>query len=68
LHTGVELVDRLAAGVNKDKGQQGMQHAGEARHHHASTEPPRAHQVLPVGLAYGFGVIKMENSITIEGR
>jgi Lrp/AsnC family transcriptional regulator len=67
LHTGVELVDRLAASVDKEEWQQRVQHAGHARHHHASTKPPGAHQVLPVRLAYGFGVLG-EQSVEAHGE
>jgi hypothetical protein len=53
----VKLVDRLTAGVDKEKRQQGVQHARQSSHHHAPAETGRAHQVLAVALVYGFGVL-----------
>jgi Lrp/AsnC family transcriptional regulator len=53
----MELFDRHAAGSNEHKGQQCMQHAGDAGDHHAPAEDGGAHQVLTVGLAYGLRVL-----------
>jgi len=62
----VELIDGHTAGSNEHKRQQGVEHAGQAGHHHTTPEAGRAHQVLAVGLAYGLGVLG-EQPVNIHG-
>jgi hypothetical protein len=57
LHPRVELLDRLAAGAHERERQQRMQHAGESGQDHPTPEIRGVHQVLPVGFAYGCGVL-----------
>ena len=56
-HLRVELFDGLAAGSHAQEGQQGVQHAREPGKDHPPPEIRGMHQVLPVGFAYGCGVL-----------
>jgi hypothetical protein len=56
-HLCVELFDRLAAGAHERERQERVQQAGEPRQDHPTPEIRRMHQVLPVALAYRFGVL-----------
>ena len=64
-HLRVELFDGLAAGADAQEGQQGMQHAREPGKDHPPPEIRGMHQVLPVGFAYGCGVLG-EQSVHIH--
>jgi len=72
-HLRIELFDGLTGRSDAKKRQQGVQHAREPGHDHATPEIGGVHEVLTVGFAYGFGVlgeqsvhIHITNS-TIEG-
>ena len=56
-HLRVELLDRLAARAHAQERQQGVQHAREPGKDHPPTEVRGMHEVLPVGFAYGCGVL-----------
>jgi Lrp/AsnC family transcriptional regulator len=56
-HPGIELFDGLAAGTHEQKRQQRVHHASEPGHNHPTPEERGMQQVLPVGFAYGVGVI-----------
>jgi hypothetical protein len=48
-HLIVKSTDRTASGGQKERGKEGVQHAGDARYDHRSAEGERMLQVLQVG-------------------
>jgi hypothetical protein len=56
-HPSIELLDGLAARAYEKEGQQRVQHAGETGKDHPAAEIRSVHQALPVGFAYGLGVL-----------
>ena len=64
-HLRVELLDCLAAGAHAQERQQGVSQAREPGKDHSTPEIRGVHQVLPVGFAYGCGVLG-EQSVHIH--
>ena len=64
-HLRVELLDGLAAGAHEQERQQGVQHARKPGKDHSPPKAGGVHQVLPVGFAYGCGVLG-EQSVHIH--
>ena len=64
-HFRVELLDRLAPRTHAQERQQGVSQAREPGKDHPTPEVRGVHQVLPVGFAYGGGVLG-EQSVHIH--
>ena len=56
-HLLVQQADLVAAGRGEEEGEQAMQETGDRPPQHAQAKGRGRHQVLPVGLAHGCGMI-----------